>query len=479
MHWSWARFFLTLLVGLLCALAYHLFFRRKGKRYEEVYDRVVEDTNDESTQLRMLADRQEATLKAHDEERRLLTGQHATALAGLAASNDTALATERSENVRLQGVVAKLENATEEARALQVQITNQKDEYARLELDWRRRLDEAEAKVAATAKQIADADAVRAKAVTAAEASVADASKRATDAEAKVVAADAKTAAAEARAKAAGSNAADAATKLAAAESSAAAARSATSTAEARIAELQSEVEAVSAAHTATAVSGQSGLAGGAQGLIGAAAGAAAVAGIDVAAGSEHDGASVAGKVAEDPQPTANSAATVGDDLVIIEGIGPKTDELLRAAGITTFAQIRDADQAHLRSILEAGGIDGAASLPTWSRQASLLIAGDVVAFKAYTDHLIAGVEPDADDLTVIEGIGPKLSEALVAAGITTYRDVATAGEERLMEILVAAGQMSASTSTWGEQARFLAAGDRAGFDAYAERLVAGRDTNA
>ncbi len=309
MHWSWPRFFLTLLVGLLCALAYHLFFRRKGKRYEEVYDRVVEDTNDESTQLRMLADRHESTLKAHDEERHLLTGQHSTELATLVAAHDSGIAAERAENVRLLGVVGKLENSTEEARALHVQITNQKDEYARLELDWRRRLDEAEATVAAavTAKQIADADAARAATVAAAEAKVQNAAKNAADTETRATAANAK-------GTAAGTSAADAASNFAAAS----------------------------------------------------------------------------------------------------------------AVGIET-------------------------EVP----------------------------EPEPDDLTVIEGIGPKLSEVLVAAGLTTYRDMASATEERLQEILRAAGQTSPSTSTWGKQARLLADGDRAGFDAYAEHLVAGRDPSA
>lgn len=71
---------------------------------------------------------------------------------------------------------------------------------------------------------------------------------------------------------------------------------------------------------------------------------------------------------------------------------------------------------------------------------------------------------PAHDDLTIIEGIGPKISAALAAAGIRTYADLAAAPETRIREILSQAhlrivGSVSASIPTWGEQAALAAAG--------------------
>lgn len=68
------------------------------------------------------------------------------------------------------------------------------------------------------------------------------------------------------------------------------------------------------------------------------------------------------------------------------------------------------------------------------------------------------------DDLTLIEGIGPKISAALIAAGISTFADLAAAPETRVREILTAAqlrivGSVSESIPTWAEQAGLAAAG--------------------
>jgi predicted flap endonuclease-1-like 5' DNA nuclease len=55
--------------------------------------------------------------------------------------------------------------------------------------------------------------------------------------------------------------------------------------------------------------------------------------------------------VEADSEPTA-----VADDLTQIKGIGPKSDDLLQAAGICTFAHLAATDEAQLRQILSAAG---------------------------------------------------------------------------------------------------------------------------
>jgi predicted flap endonuclease-1-like 5' DNA nuclease len=67
-------------------------------------------------------------------------------------------------------------------------------------------------------------------------------------------------------------------------------------------------------------------------------------------------------------------------------------------------------------------------------------------------------VEPD--DLRRIEGIGPKISDVLQDAGITTFAQLATTETDRLREILSEGGIRIANPGTWPEQARLAAAGD-------------------
>jgi len=65
------------------------------------------------------------------------------------------------------------------------------------------------------------------------------------------------------------------------------------------------------------------------------------------------------------------------------------------------------------------------------------------------------------DDLTVIEGVGPKISEVLTAAGLADFASVAAKSAEELKAILVAAGDQFniAVTDTWPQQAKLAAEG--------------------
>lgn len=85
-----------------------------------------------------------------------------------------------------------------------------------------------------------------------------------------------------------------------------------------------------------------------------------------------------------------------------------------------------------------------------------------------------------SDDLTRLEGIGPKSSEALNAAGISTFQQLVDGTEARFSQILEDAGMsFTASTATWSKQAEYLIAGDEAGFATYIEYLDSGVDPAA
>jgi predicted flap endonuclease-1-like 5' DNA nuclease len=61
------------------------------------------------------------------------------------------------------------------------------------------------------------------------------------------------------------------------------------------------------------------------------------------------------------------------DDLTIIEGIGPKLDDLLRANGIRSFAQVAVLRVDEIADVLERGGPHFQLANPTtWAEQAAL-----------------------------------------------------------------------------------------------------------
>ncbi len=80
------------------------------------------------------------------------------------------------------------------------------------------------------------------------------------------------------------------------------------------------------------------------------------------------------------------------------------------------------------------------------------------------------------DDLTLLEGIGPKMSQALIAQGYTSFSKLADASLDEIREALEAEGQRFApSSESWAEQASYAAKGDMEGLEALQGRLIGGR----
>ena len=68
---------------------------------------------------------------------------------------------------------------------------------------------------------------------------------------------------------------------------------------------------------------------------------------------------------------------------------------------------------------------------------------------------------PDAvpDDLTKIEGIGPKISSLLADYGINSFEQLARSTPDQLTQIVKDAGLHMANTTTWPEQAKLAEEG--------------------
>lgn len=80
------------------------------------------------------------------------------------------------------------------------------------------------------------------------------------------------------------------------------------------------------------------------------------------------------------------------------------------------------------------------------------------------------------EDLTKVEGIGPKICEIFTNAGIVTFKDLADAKVESLQGLLKEAGSRFsiANPGTWPEQAALLASGQYDAFEKLCDELDGG-----
>jgi len=84
-------------------------------------------------------------------------------------------------------------------------------------------------------------------------------------------------------------------------------------------------------------------------------------------------------------------------------------------------------------------------------------------------------VEVEADDLVKIEGIGLKVAKTLIAAGITTFAQLADSKAGDIQGILTEAGLKMMNPETWIDQAKLAAAGDWKALEKLQAKLVGGR----
>ena len=170
------------------------------------------------------------------------------------------------------------------------------------------------------------------------------------------------------------------------------------------------------------------------------------------------------------------------DNLEIIEGIGPKIDELLKAAGITTWAKLATLMPEEIMAILEKAGSRYKMHDPkTWPTQAKLAAEANWQALVQFQKGLdgngtnsvitpskveklmvkLMGISAEPDDLKVIEGIGPKVEELLKNAGILSLAELAETSISTLKKILTDGGDSFklSTPDTWAKQAELAAAG--------------------
>ncbi len=189
------------------------------------------------------------------------------------------------------------------------------------------------------------------------------------------------------------------------------------------------------------------------------------------------------------------------DNFQIIEGVGPKVNQVLIDAGYKTWDDLAAADSADLRRHLDEAGKKFSLCDPTsWPHQAKLAAAGDweeLIRYQKFTDagrETVGDFETDSkfeklaakklgfsssnpNDLKIVEGVGPKIEGLLKDGGINTWAELAATDVDRIQEILDAAGPRYklAVPRTWPQQAGLAAAGKWAELKALQDQLQAGK----
>ncbi len=88
--------------------------------------------------------------------------------------------------------------------------------------------------------------------------------------------------------------------------------------------------------------------------------------------------------------PPVVKAASLYDNLTLIEGIGPKISAILQGAGITTFAQLAELEPDKIKQVVIAGGVR-LLDPTSWPRQAKLAAEGRMDELQALQDSLKGG----------------------------------------------------------------------------------------
>jgi large subunit ribosomal protein L21 len=109
-----------------------------------------------------------------------------------------------------------------------------------------------------------------------------------------------------------------------------------------------------------------------------------------VASGAKKATKKAAAKPVAKAAPKAK-AATKGDDLTKIEGVGPKIAEVLAAAGLATFADVAKSTPEAIKEILSSHSRLASKNPTTWCKQADLAANGKWDELKKWQDELDGG----------------------------------------------------------------------------------------
>ncbi|MEZ4958353.1 MAG: helix-hairpin-helix domain-containing protein [Saprospiraceae bacterium] len=195
-------------------------------------------------------------------------------------------------------------------------------------------------------------------------------------------------------------------------------------------------------------------------------------------------------------KPARKKAASGGDDLTKVKGVGDKVAEMLNQNGITSYADMAATSFERYKELLKANGMSQFRNPTNWASLAADLAAAPPPAEEEApkrrgrkpgpkpqaeasaepkrrgrkpgpkTEKIAPAAKParkkaasGGDDLTKVKGVGDKVAEMLNQNGITSYADMAATSFERYKELLKANGMSQFRNPTnWASLAADLAA---------------------
>jgi predicted flap endonuclease-1-like 5' DNA nuclease len=204
------------------------------------------------------------------------------------------------------------------------------------------------------------------------------------------------------------------------------------------------------------------------------------------------------------------------DDLTAIEGVGEFLAKKLNQIGVFSYEQIGNWTSSQIDQVTQQiGYIPGRIEKDDWVGQAALLIqqsereeptteydareiddtqaqidaysraemddevthVTDQEEEQDHSEETVSRADYQADNLKIVEGIGPKIEEILKGAGIGDLETLGSTDPGRLREIMEEAGDQYRMHNpyTWPLQARLAASGRWEEFDQYQEELKGGK----
>lgn len=168
-------------------------------------------------------------------------------------------------------------------------------------------------------------------------------------------------------------------------------------------------------------------------------------------------------------------AVVVNILILILSSLGGTKAAFAPGMAKMEAAAAAQSDTATRAAQAKADAADSAAEATESAADTKADAAAASAAAAAAVEAAAPEAAPDPQDLTVVEGVGPKIGEALQAAGIHTFADLAGTSKEDLAKILNDAG-LSADPTTWSKQAAMAAIGDMDDLKAYQDKLEGGRE---
>ncbi len=187
--------------------------------------------------------------------------------------------------------------------------------------------------------------------------------------------------------------------------------------------------------------------------------------------------AEAAAPAVEAPAAPAPAVEAAAETAAVAETAAADTADADAAAKAAADAEAAAAEAKAAADAAAAAEAKAAADAAAAAEATAAAEASAATAAVADAAPAAPAADDAEDDLTKLEGVGPKIGELLKMDGIKTFQAVADAGADRLKEVLASAGSRYRmhDPSTWPDQAKLAAAGEWDALKALQDDLKGGR----